>query len=80
MIDYMSFGDINKLAVHKDACVFSVGQANGTFCVGDILTFCPADTPFVFSQSWIISRVNDSELTLRERNFAKGVPEANPPI
>lgn len=80
MVDYISFGDINELAVHKEARVFSIGQTYGTFCVRDIFTFCPADAPFVFGKMVIIIRINNSILALCEGNFAKGVAETQTTI
>lgn len=79
MVNYVSFGDVNELSVHKDPRVFFIGQSYGAFGIEYVFTFCFAETPFVFAEARVVIRVDDGEFALREWDFSKRIAEAETP-
>ncbi len=80
MVDDISIGRIDEVVVHEDARVFAVGKADGAFCVEDVFSFCPAETPFKFGEAVVVIRVDDGEFALGEWDFAEWVAEAEATI
>lgn len=66
--------------MHEDSLIFSIGQADGAFGVGDIFSFRFADSPFVLRENLVIIGIDYGELALSKWDFAEGVTETQPPI
>ena len=79
MVNDVSFGSLNELAVHEDSRVFPAGQAYGAFGVEHVFAPCPAETPFVSAQALIILRIDYGEAALGQWDSAEGVAVAQTP-
>ena len=80
MVDDISFGDINKLAMHQDSGIFSIRQTDGTFGIDYLLAFCPADAPFVFGKRLIVTRIDNGIFALSQGDFPESVAVSQPPV
>jgi len=71
--------DINNQPMHLQIfarSIFAVRQRmHGVISMDAFI-----DVPFVLSQPLVIFGINDGEFALRQRDSAKGIAVANPPI